>query len=47
VSLFDANKILFHIFINLCILGLDLDPDPHSSESLDPEPHIKNANLKH
>jgi hypothetical protein len=32
--------------LDLLILGLDLDPDPHSSKSLDPDPHIMNADPK-
>jgi hypothetical protein len=34
-----------HIGKNLLILGLD--PDPHSSQSLHPDPHIMNADPKH
>jgi hypothetical protein len=51
-SLFDRNIKFFHIGKNLLILGLNLDPDPeldpdlHSSKSLDLDPHIMNADLK-
>jgi hypothetical protein len=55
VIIWSKHKILFHIWKNLFILGLDLDLDldqeseriPHSSKSLDPDPHIMNAGPKH
>jgi hypothetical protein len=31
----------------LHILGLDLDPIPHSTKTLDPDPQIMNVDPKH
>jgi hypothetical protein len=49
--LFLFYTILFHIGKNLRILGLDLDteldPDPHSTKSLDTDSHIMNADPTH
>jgi hypothetical protein len=53
VSLFDKNIKFYRTFKKNFILGLDLDPEsdpgpnPHSSKSLDPAPHIMNADQKH
>jgi hypothetical protein len=46
VALLDEN-IKNSLWKNLPVLGLDLDPDPHSSKCLDPDPHIMNADPKH
>jgi hypothetical protein len=54
VSLFHENIKNSH-WKKFGILGLNLDPDPeldsdqdlHWSESLDPDPHIMNADPKH
>jgi hypothetical protein len=46
VSLFHENKKISHKK-KFAILGLDLDPDPHSAESLDPDLHLMNADTKH
>jgi hypothetical protein len=45
MALFMKKRIVFHFGQKLLTLSMDLDPDPHSSERLDPD--IMNAELKH